>query len=586
MKKLINTILLLVVAIVLIFPANHSQAAPVAKRRLASTYKKELTDYLINYRAPVGSGNKCPSTVNRPPDCLSLIKVDQILTQLDNDNYFDRTDPSLRREYLLATSSQSYVMRKIVMYFEDNLNHDTVIYDPTVTAEKNYGIIDDVNRYLLDPMNDLGLAVLGQPSKGDSLILALACNRNEISSGIYEYVLKTKPSIPQHDLNILYGFKPDAMGNPFDNTRLGQFSDNNSDAHPSWTLDEQDAIYIVTQNANKTINFARKHNLSPKETYVMKDAMVTAIGMMGPPSGAGGMSAARGANPNLAQQIIRVGTRSSNLDYSAVKQAFQYSTIPTAQFNKTTGVYLGGMTNAMETINRVAVGLDGLYNFNKRFIGAGEDAFLLDVALNRTNIVSGNWMGSAWISGAQASSSFPGTKPFSIFLHENYAVGDEVTRLTVHEGAHLERLTQLIKRGIPDEGGINGYHFIEEGMTTFIENETMKFMGRASSGSSSYAKLAIYIDKTARLIAKKQGISYGEAKIKLTNIYWQNSYTTLDSLIGPGYTAGLNSLGQKALEDVALVNRLARTQGSQAYRDAFSKYTADQLAIDEFISKW
>lgn len=284
MKKLFRIILFLLVSAVLIFTPQLAQAA--TNRRLVSTYKKMVHDYLYNFRQPVGSGNTCrPMAGKRPSDCLSLDKIKTVERLLASVNYYQISDPYLRRKKLLEINTNVYVLRKILMWYEEH--NDITTYQPNATAAQNYTVVDDFNRLIADPINNLNLKLVGQPTQGDSLILALATNAHEISPGIYEYSIIGKPLIPDRDLSILYGYKLDSIGIAHDNTRLGAFRNNFSDAHPNWESGEEAVISQIIANANSLINFARKHHLSPRDTYIAQDAMTTAMAFVGPPSSGG-----------------------------------------------------------------------------------------------------------------------------------------------------------------------------------------------------------------------------------------------------------------------------------------------------------
>ena len=146
MKKIFKIILTLIVAVVLTWPFN-SQAAS-APQRYYRAYRSQLLGFITNYRGDTANKQGCLRTKAQPDgttsSCLSESKIDDIMIQLDHDGYFQVKNPIDRRNYLMATTNQVYVMKKVVMYFEQVLNPNTVVYGSNLNEKQNFGIYDNV----------------------------------------------------------------------------------------------------------------------------------------------------------------------------------------------------------------------------------------------------------------------------------------------------------------------------------------------------------------------------------------------------------------------------------------------------------
>ncbi len=363
MKKTFTTILILVLAIELVLPSVQPARAATQKRRLNSIYKRELNNFLVNYRGSTPDRQGCRRTSAKPngetSDCLSRKKIVDILTQLDNDGYFQMAQPDVRRVYLTQTPNQVYVMRKVVMYFEETLNRYTTLYTPTMRAKDNLTANDIL-------LKDDGVETW---TKGEGAILAMATTREELAPDLYEYRVKPKGFVPLDNLAFLYGYDESGLNA---NTPLGEYQANNDGRHRDWTQPEYDIIQRIVENANGPINLIRRVNLTPKtahkvtETVKQANDIVTIGSVLIPVAGGVSLLASAPRGASLAE-VFQIGTSQVRADSFFFESAFQKSKISTSSAVATKG------------LSRAVKGLDMVANANRKWV-PDVDTLLADAA--------------------------------------------------------------------------------------------------------------------------------------------------------------------------------------------------------------
>jgi hypothetical protein len=266
-KKIVNLILMLVMVSMMFWPWQQTQAAPVFSTfRYWRAFRKELDDYLYNYRAPVGSGNTCIRTKDRPdgtPDCLREETILEIEMQFndpnndgkDDDSYYKIRDPYARRVHLqevdLADPSKNffknqkqhpYIMKKVVMAFEEKTVYE--VYTDNGSAKNNWTVAAAVVGAISKTLGFVG------ENPQDHWCLPRVTNRVLVSgdpyTGAYLYSLKPKREILQSDLDYIYL-----------TARMEKFGFLNTPDQKEWTADEVIALQPIVDLGNKVYNTMR-----------------------------------------------------------------------------------------------------------------------------------------------------------------------------------------------------------------------------------------------------------------------------------------------------------------------------------------
>jgi len=522
LQKLLNVILLLLIGAILLFPQTTPTAkAAATPSRYYRTYRTNLEGFLTNWRT--NAPGTCVRTSQRPDgttsQCLSMSKISGIMAQLDTDGYFKIQDALARRQYLMNTTHQTYVMRKVVMYFEQVLNPNTIVYGATQDIKNNYVIFDTV----LDALHLI--AGGSNPSTGDSILLVFATNSKYVSGGpllpVYEYSVKPKSQILQGDLDRIYK-----------TSRMSQYAAFNSSAWPNWEANETTELNKVVDIGNKVLNYARSHKVTPSYAKAMMNSQQTAqiaLGVVGAGAKVGGMTLIEGAAISefrvFAVETYQIGRYQAKATVPVMDRLFQRSTFDTA-VDLTTGIspiheVMGGVSQGMNAVSKV---------LGQSWWIPDADSVLTDIFLNRTYVVSFSIMqkeaSTNYLVGGLYRSS---TR--SIFLLDGNVSS------AAHEAIHALRCSQASKLGFPSGSGF--------GMEDITEWTTRKVLARTNTifKANNAGFKPEYIEGIAEEIAKRGNTSLLTAENNLFQIQSNFSYQEIDNSLGrPGFWNTFNAL--------------------------------------------
>ena len=297
------------------WPWQQAKAAPTYSTfRYWRAFRKELDDYLYNYRAPVGSGNTCIRTEARPdgtPDCLRQATVSEIEIQLsdpnndgkDDDSYYKIRDPYARRVHLqevdLADPSKNffknqkqhpYIMKKVVMAFEEKTVYE--VYTDNGSAKNNWTVAAAVVGAVSKTLGFVG------HNPQDDWCLPRVTNRVLVSgdpyTGVYLYSLKPKREILQSDLDYIYL-----------TARMEKFGFLNTPDQKEWTADEVIALQPIVDLGNKVYNTMRTEKVDAVMARIRvasQEAVWIELGALGAEA-EGGMSLVRGATLDVGERV-------------------------------------------------------------------------------------------------------------------------------------------------------------------------------------------------------------------------------------------------------------------------------------------
>lgn len=552
MKKFINLILVTLIALTVVIPDYASAASPYPIRYW-KRFQKELHDYLINYRAPLGSGNTCIRTAQLPDgtsDCLSMGKISRIMAQLDTDDYWAKTDPTKRREYLWNTTRQPYVMKKVVMYFEQNLNLETRIYGADLPREK-------VNMYVNDTLAEFSKSViaLGKLTgkilniyvRGDNDIRTLAfdsMNVGEPFYPVYEYILKPKSEITYSDLEKIY--QTDRM-KPFQ-TWID---------YPDWRQDELNAMAPAVAKDMNAIDEAHKYGTSPVYAKIKQDSMQIALmaaGGGGIETKVGGMTLARGAIVPEAMEMT-IGARSIQFDGVRLQQVFNASKLGTNHSVRT------------QALGKIEEAAQMLVNSQKKRL-PDIDTLLADLVANRTYIAPSSYIGK--LNGfAGAGGAYMGETRTVLYADELFG-NPNIKEPYAHELIHGLRHEVEMRQGITENlgRGIDEASCSWTAVQTLGENE-VRVVGESHVDTSGYFSRR-FINDVTNVIAKKQGTALVQAQDWYLRLEFGGRYSAVDDILDrPGFMYDLS--GKLYLYDLAAkaaVKEHSATGLQYALRDA------------------
>jgi len=533
MNKIFKLILIFVVAVGFLVPQNV-KATSVRPENWV-TYRTELETWLRNYRAsstPGGPPNTCTTRTTTNPngtsDCLSARKPADIINQLDRDHYWSLAEsayggssktpgsPLARRKYLLATKDQPYVMRKVVMYFEE---HPTVnnpgapnvwLYGQSVTADQAMALVNDSFAGYAIMAQDIIGVTLGGYRPGDNDIRALAFNPGpNVGTSIvpvYNFTLRPKSTITAATLDRIYKA---ARLAPYINYRPA----------PNWTTAEINAMAPAVVKDLNAIDDARKHKTSPVYAKITQDSMQMAFASMGLESKLGGMAVSRGVVSEFAafaEETYQVGRYQVKTTAPVMESIFSRSGADTA-------VLLTGESPIHTQMRNIASAMDLVYKTVGPVFPEGpglwtSDQILADSFSRTTFIVRQGIIDSLpgnTIKGAPGAFNAPNIY-FSDLNTNNITV-------YVHEYLHKLRWLAASRKGIPE-----AYSWALEDYNQWM---TDRITGRNFPVYS-----ARNIETMAGQIAKKNGISLVEADNRLVQIYFNNQPQAIDQLLGrPGF---------------------------------------------------
>lgn len=568
MKKIINLILMLIVVLVMVIPTD-TQASPYPIRYW-KRFQKELQDYLINYRAPLGSGNTCLRTALLPDgtsDCLSMGKITKIMSQLDNDDYWAKTDPTKRREYLWSTTRQPYVMKKVVMYFEQNMNLETRIYGATVTEEQANAMVDESLMGYVTMVQDIVGTVLGGYRPGDDDIRALAfdcVNVGDWLTPVYDCIFKAKTSIMGSSLTRIYNA-----------ARMGPYL-NWKDAK-DWTQDEINALYGAVAKDMNAIDDAHKHGIAPVYAKIKQDSMQKALGSLGGVGArTGGMALARGAAVSefacFRPVTANIGARVVQVDAPAMQRIFQF-------FRGDTAVDIAtGLGPVQESLGQVTRGLDMVARTNRLWI-PDADAILAE-SLQRTYIA--DWiyfrdtLNLPYTGGVFSRGS--GGRTFYNYSNRSDAGATKF----FHEPSHQLRWVMSQRKGFNE--GLDTLAGLED-YTDWITAKTMQRNGLkvpAYNVETGGYKGRDFLDAIGQEWVKVNGGSIVGAESRLFWIQWDAPYTQLNIDLGrAGFWQSYSSLSANFFD--TQMQLMSTMKGTTQYTDLVRRHIQQEQAIMDFI---
>ncbi|MBM2820710.1 MAG: hypothetical protein HW405_470 [Candidatus Berkelbacteria bacterium] len=509
-KKTVNLILLFVVVLTMVLPIDVSAANPPQK--YYRMYKRQLNEFLINWRT--NAPGTCVRTTQQPDgtssSCLSMAKINKIMSQLDRDKYFDLDEALTRRYYLMNTGEQPYVMKKVVMYFEQVLNPNTIVYGYTLNSADNYKITDAV----LSAWSSLQGK---EPYRaGDSQLIALALNKVRVASiePIYAYSPKAKSEISRWPLGDIY------LTSRF--ATFGAFQ--NPDVYPNWTPDELAALQAVADLNNVVINYAIAHKVSPLQAKMTTDAqrsISVAIGFMGAPA-RGGAALVKGAAPFATGRTLAIGSKSVVLESKVL--ANMYSNTDLCTHPGMVDSSIGQIESATQTLSRAYKGY---------FPGIDD---VLANGVRKTRILEMVDPGNPHIL-ATADREFGLRFGDAVFTR-----GAKYKEPVIHEYVHWVRYHTENLYGITERW----WHF-DETMTSWTavkaaQKSGIRTIANAHIDATGYPSRR-FMNDIIDIISQERGITNAQAEDYLLRIQFSGRYSAIGESIGrPTFVADLDGM--------------------------------------------
>ncbi len=521
LKRGISRGIILVVLSILVSATLFPQDAhAILYRRYWKAHRKMLQDYLINYKAG-GTYKGCIRTTQNPDGlpigwCLSMGKINKIMTQLDTDGYWslkrNSTDtpgnPTARREYLIATTRQPYVMEKVVMYFEQvtdpaipGSGPDTWLYGAPLTAEQaklsRGSFLTNLSH---DIINTFGTVIDGY-IVGDEDIKTFAFE-GDVTAGP-----KAKPEITESALDKIYA--ADRMDN-FETWRSAA----------NWTDNEITALNAAVARDRNVIDYAHEHGTTPELAKGSMLAMQTVLASI-PGAGAakaGGMALMRGAASTetslLLSKTYQIGARQVTLGRPQLGRFLEYYTGPSSA------------SQAEGTLDLIAAGSNRLaMNPTVRWNIPEVESILQDAFANSSHVFDYDYFLMRGQDKSHIAGWFEVDGAGLPQLFYNYrSIGG--INVPVHEQIHLLRWE--MSKALGFNSGLQGTPHAAESITDWT---TIQVLDSQAVTGAKYSSRQ-FINPLVSKIAQKQGISVADARIKLFNIQFRQDYAAIDSAVG------------------------------------------------------
>ncbi len=561
MKKIIYLILIFALALPIFAAPQETHAATT--QRYWNAYKKQLTDFLLNYKAGSTAADRSGCIRNTQmadgttSSCLSKKKVDRIIAQLDRDNYWSLADPEDpkhtpgnpvgRRKYLLNTKEQPYVMKKVVMYFEQNLNLNTWIYGAQITAEQAYPYRELTFANLAAEARELAAApfeILTGYWKGDSDIRALAYTPQNVgttSEPVYYYVIKPKSTITSEALDKIYA-------------SLRMTTWGNWRSYSNWTQDEINAMAPVVAQENNPIDFARRHNVSPVYARMAVDAMETTSYVLVPEVGMmkwGGMNVAKGVAETESLGNISVGSKIISLTRDLIARIFQRSKLVSRPADRAaTMIEIQGAANMV--------------------LGSGRQVQYLETRLSdliRTSLR----VGEAFPPGSGGGTGL------EIFISDQAARSGRISVEAVEVMTHEKRIQAVLNLKLPvptDE--LSKYPYFQHAWRQWDAYQTLVANGARVSRTQNVR----FIDNVVSGLAKNQGISESAARGLMREIYNSQTIDYLGTKLLPSGTASQRLEALNRLENHFQSYEYFQVQPTYEWGSRFSIPWSDATYFD------
>jgi len=454
MKKLINLVLMLILTLV---APTKTQAASVPWV-WSTKYRSDLQTFLTNWKG-ASNPSGCWRSLSQmdPPGCLSLTKVGDILVQLDQDCYFKKKDPTERRQYLMNTPHQVYVMKKVVMAFEQVLNPNTIVYWADQTAAQNMTEGALWIKFAYQGLKDGFIPGEKEDIEFDGseqAIWALAfipvdyvdtfTIGNKTYSGNFPvYNLRPKKDLNQSALDQIFNttrMQPYAfLKNQIDNTDSG------------WSPDEENALWGVMRAQTEVLNFARINKISPTLAKIKLDAqrlaMAAAMGSVG------GLNFTKGAAPAMERTLtlgmVVADAKTIVLKGPEIESIFQGSRVvsKTSQIDK-------HLSQLQEGINAFRTRYGGYAaGGHSQYFYALDDGIIDQVIRERFHIMSGMDSQVVWSYTNRSG---------SIIISDRMVKGGRLTEETFRELLRYLRYHGLSGNGLDAVKVVSKYPAMED----------------------------------------------------------------------------------------------------------------------------
>lgn len=544
MRKFINLFLILVITSVLILPANTQAANP--PWRWSNTYRSDLQQFLTNWKG-ASNPSGCWRSLSQmdPPGCLSLGKVGDILVQLDNDGYFKLKNPLDRRNYLMNTTHQVYVMKKVVMYFEQVLNPNTIVYWADQTAAQNQTESALWFKFAYQRLKDGFIEGDSDAVKWDGseqAIWALAFVPVNYVDTFTDGNITYSGNFPVYNLRPKKDLNQSALDQVFNTTRMQPYAFLKNQIDPAtesgWSPDEENALWAVMRAQTEVLNFARINKISPTlardKLYAMKLGQNAVLGNM---SWGGGIGMVKGVTPAeltttyLDREAFTVGSRTVPTDWKYLKDLYQSDAFcHAAEKPAVAGAAFRGIQAALSTIMKKYRNIFGLEDDLVEIISPSH----LRIACEPQTAMPWEWADPARkkivIKGTGVTTSVSG------WGFEEYAQ-------LVREFTMVKRYRVLTNYFGGGEGGaflardaMGKYSDLEMAFADWVTAQELEGI---LYGYSTW-RVPLF-EKVVRYVAKRDGITVLQARQKLIQLHNSGKLETIGAEISSNRTGSINA---------------------------------------------
>lgn len=567
MKKIFKLILLLIITFILVVPQNTQAAS--APWVWSTKYRQNLELFLTNWKgASNPSGCWRSTTIVDPPGCLSMSKIGDILVQLDNDNYFKMKNPTDRRNYLMNTPHQVYVMKKVVMYYEQVLNPNTIVYWADQTPAQNFTEGALAVKFMYQGMKDSFI-------QGDSLAASFDGDEQAIWSLAFIQTGVSKDALgtyPIYTLRNKQDLTQSALDQIFNTTRMSPYvalKNQIANTANGWTTDESNALWGTMRAQTAVLNYADRKNITPTMAKIEMNSMQMAIGSLGGGglSKVGGLTMMEGVSASeISGYTAKVGSVSFDISSNRIPFYFAGSQL------RTTASSVHGVLSDIESSANMVLKQAKFYNPN--FI---TDQYLAsavwgDISVQaQKEFASGGW----GVSPTDDLWGFYHSQTKQIFIaDEAFTTGyGDGKALTVHELLHKIRYESI-------PGFKELYPNLNEVGTDNLTSRILSAENEWNPGITARYTYRIYWDTLANKLAQLHPDRFPSSYFALNYLdgllLQGRSFSELDTFITK--KEGVLSFSQ------ALENKLGYYQSlEKAYQKAPSGALANQLSQQETV---
>ena len=303
--------------------------------KLSWQYKKELRQFLITWKgANNPSGCVRLTTDMDPPGCLTLKRVGDIMVQLSEDEYWRKKDPVTRRNYLWNAPRYRGEMRKIVMYFEEQLNPTTIVYWADLTTTESETVSALTVRYIYQQAKDTfvsGDSLAAHFDGDEQAIWTLAFIKIGVLGETEDWLARIiQGTFPIYDLRNKEEVTRSALDRIFHTARMLPLEALKYQIDPNrekgWSQLEEDALWQTMRAQTETLLYAHENNVDPRMAKTMMNSAIMALGSVG----GGGIRKVGGARISMGPKgtsggNITIGQRVITMTKKVINRIFQRS---------------------------------------------------------------------------------------------------------------------------------------------------------------------------------------------------------------------------------------------------------------------